>query len=954
MIGNYNAWMLDNEIYHNEGDGIQVGNGAGHDFYAGRNVAHHNKQAGLHTKRNTNVIFSQNTVYGQRISSSSTGAGMGFQYGPQNVWFLFNHIYDCNRGITVSSNVVYPGQQSFLIGNVIHDIHAKETYPHDGWSTVAIRVSGSPIDWVQYILGNTIYDVDAGIHGDSGSIINNIIANVTNPAGREIYVEGAGAATSVLRNNLFYRGGQPIRISWGGSWVYDLPGFQAAFPGVADGSLQADPLFVDPANGDFHLREVSPAVDAGASLEPYFTLFESQYGVSIAYDFDDVVRPQGLLFDIGAYEVWNHAPTAQDDAAATDEDSPVTTGNVLANDPDPDSDLVSVRRFTQPAHGTVVYNGDGTFTYTPAAHFNGTDSFAYTADDGRDGEDGAVVAVTVNPVNDKPVAEAQAQFSGIDTPLVLDLGVTDVETAYADLTFNVPARSQHGSLTETGHGIYTYTPDAGYRGADSFTFTVTDTGDPVGTPGDTLTGDPATVSLSVYRKQHFTGKTKAQYLDANGNKVTVSLSGPGSGDLYFVSDGGLGSASGDGYLVAAEPPADARALVLDGTTAASRVTITTAPSKRTTVQDIIINGALASLTGRTTDLTGDITARGAVPQITLGDVKGPSEVRLNTRGAVLARPPQLSTTFRDVDDCSIDTGGLAIRSLRAARWLNTDGVADSIQAPGLNMLMILGRTIYAKGKITRIAGDFEAGLSLTGVLPARRPAVTYAWISGKLAGAAWDVGGNVGTLRVGSVGDDFAGDFAGAIGSLSTVGNLSGGWTAPSIRSVRVGDSIVGAALTLTQAAAPKSLAMALGYMSVRRWIDASSVESAGTIGSLTAGAIRDSDVFAGVGQTRDLNGDGRADMPDPDTDFDVLALAAIKTVTINGIRGEEFAVARSNIAAANLGRIAIGNVDGDNSGEAFGVAGKRLGGLRCASALTTPASWPNLPSLGDFRVAVV
>jgi hypothetical protein len=343
-----------------------------------------------------------------------------------------------------------------------------------------------------------------------------------------------------------------------------------------------------------------------------------------------------------------------------------------------------------------------------------------------------------------------------------------------------------------------------------------------------------------------------------------------------------------------------------------------------------------------------------VPRITLGDVKGPSKIRVNTRLAALARPPQLSMTFRDVDDCSIDAGGLAISSLLAARWLNTDGVADSIQAPGLNILMVLGRTIYANGKITRIAGDFEAGLSLTGVLPARRAAVTYAWISGKLADAAWEVGGNVGTLRVGSVGDDFAGDFTGSIGSVLTGGNLSGDWTARSVRSVYVGDSLVGANFTLTQAAAPKSLAMALGYMSVRRWIDASSVESAGTIGSLTAGAIRDSDVFAGVSQTRDSDGDGRADMPDPDTDFDVLALATIKTVTINGIRGVEFAVARSNIAAANLGRIAIGQVDGDNAGKRFGVTGKHLGGLRCASALTTPASSNGEPSLGDFRVQVV
>jgi hypothetical protein len=61
--------------------------------------------------------------------------------------------------------------------------------------------------------------------------------------------------------------------------------------------------------------------------------------------------------------------------------------------------------------------------------------------------------------------------------------------------------------------------------------------------------------------------------------------------------------------------------------------------------------------------------------------------------------------------------------------------------------------------------------------------------------------------------------------------------------------------------------------------------------------------------------------------------------VTINGFRGETYAMAGSNIAAPNLGRVAIGEVDGDNDGKAFGVAGKHLGGLRCDSAMTTPAS---------------
>jgi hypothetical protein len=618
---------------------------------------------------------------------------------------------------------------------------------------------------------------------------------------------------------------------------------------------------------------------------------------------------------------------------------------------------------TQPAHGTLTLVSGNQYRYTPAANYNGPDSLTFTVRDNGDPagvgtspaltSSPATVSITVAPVNDKPVAQPQSQYSGIATPLTLTLGATDVETPYANMTFNVPARSAHGTLTQAGHGVYTYLPDAAYSGADSFTFTVTDTGDPAATSASALTSDPATVSLSVYRKQHFTSKTKAHYVDASGNKVTVSLSGPGSGDLYFVADGGPASApdSGDGYLVAAEPPADARALVLNETTAASRVMITTAPSARTTIQDIIINGALASLTGRTTDLAGDIAATGAAPRIALGDVKGPSEIRVNTRLIALARPTQLSMTFRDVADCSIDTGGLAIGSLRVARWLNTDGKADTIQAPGLNTLMVTGRTVYSKAGSTRIAGDFEASLNLSGLLPAGRSALSLARISGNLADAAWDIGGAVGALHVGSVGDDFAGTFAGKIGSLSAGGNLSGRWTARSIGGILVCGSLVGADVTLTQGAAPESRAAALGYMCVRKWIDTSSLKSAGTIGSIAAGAIRDSDVFVGVSQTQDVGKNGRADLPDPDADFD--ALAAIKGLTIYGLPGETYAMIDSNIAAADLGRVSIRSVKGDNSGKTFGLAGKHLGTLRCAGALTTPASWPNLPSLGDFAVRV-
>jgi large repetitive protein len=104
----------------------------------------------------------------------------------------------------------------------------------------------------------------------------------------------------------------------------------------------------------------------------------------------------------------NDPPAVADDTATTAEDTPVTTGNVLANDTDVDNTLtpsnITAHDATSAHGGTVVSNGDGTFTYTPAANYNGPDSFTYTVDDGHGGSASATVNVTVTPVNDAPVA----------------------------------------------------------------------------------------------------------------------------------------------------------------------------------------------------------------------------------------------------------------------------------------------------------------------------------------------------------------------------------------------------------------------------------------------------------------------------------------------------------------------------------------------------------------------
>ncbi len=103
----------------------------------------------------------------------------------------------------------------------------------------------------------------------------------------------------------------------------------------------------------------------------------------------------------------NDAPTAANDSFSTDEDTALTinaVAGVLADDSDVDGDPLTAVLVSGPGHGSLTLNADGSFTYTPAANFNGADSFTYQANDGSASSNVATVSLTVNAVNDPPAA----------------------------------------------------------------------------------------------------------------------------------------------------------------------------------------------------------------------------------------------------------------------------------------------------------------------------------------------------------------------------------------------------------------------------------------------------------------------------------------------------------------------------------------------------------------------
>src|SRR5207249_611980 len=171
----------------------------------------------------------------------------------------------------------------------------------------------------------------------------------------------------------------------------------------------------------------------------------------------------------------NTAPVAANDSFATNEDSAEagTARGELANDTDIDSPVLTAVVVTGPSHGALTLNANGSFTYTPAANFNGADSFTYKANDGQADSNVATVALTISPVNDAPVAVNDSFATNEDTALTITApGVlgNDTDVDSPALTAVDGKGPRHDSLTLKATYSVTYTQKANFNGPDSFTY----------------------------------------------------------------------------------------------------------------------------------------------------------------------------------------------------------------------------------------------------------------------------------------------------------------------------------------------------------------------------------------------------------------------------------------------------------------------------------------------------
>jgi VCBS repeat-containing protein len=171
----------------------------------------------------------------------------------------------------------------------------------------------------------------------------------------------------------------------------------------------------------------------------------------------------------------NDAPVADNDSYSTDEDVAlsVLVPGVLDGDLDVDSATLTAVLVADVLDGELLLNSDGSFTYTPDADFFGVDSFTYKANDGQADSNVATVTITVNAVNDAPVALDDAASTDEDVAVVVDVLGNDDDVDGDTLTIGSFTQASSGSVSETAGGL-TYTPNENFNGIDSFTYTACD------------------------------------------------------------------------------------------------------------------------------------------------------------------------------------------------------------------------------------------------------------------------------------------------------------------------------------------------------------------------------------------------------------------------------------------------------------------------------------------------
>ncbi len=432
-------------------------------------------------------------VTGPAHGTLTLAATGGFTYAPAaNFNGNDSFTYRANDG-ALNSNVATVAIAVTAVNDAPVAVNDSATTPEDTTATISVLANDTDVD------GDTlsVTAVSVPLHG--GTAIN--------PDGTVAYTPSSnynGADTFTYTISDGHGGTATGTVSVTVTPVNDAP---VAAPDTAttaedtavtiavlanDLDIDGDPLTVTAVGAPAH---GSAVVDAGGTVT--YTPAANYNGVdTLTYTVSD--GRGGLATGTVTITITavNDAPSAVSDSYSTNEDEPLTIAapRCWTNDTDVDSPALTATVVSTTAHGTLLLNADGSFTYTPVtpvANFNGSDSFTYKANDGTIDSAVASVTITVNGVNDAPAAIPDAYAATEDQPLVIvapGVLANDTDVDSGALTAVQVTGPANGTLTLNANGSFTYTPAANFNGTDSFTYKAND---------GTTDSSPATVTITV-------------------------------------------------------------------------------------------------------------------------------------------------------------------------------------------------------------------------------------------------------------------------------------------------------------------------------------------------------------------------------------------------------------------------------------------------------------------------
>jgi len=358
-------------------------------------------------------------------------------------------LYAANNGADIISMSLGGPSPSIALENALAYAYGKGVTIVASSGNDGVNTIGYPAAYDAYCIavGATRYDEEVTYYSNGGSSLD-----LTAPGG-QLYIEGTGI---MLDQNGDGNWDGILQQTHDGSnyenfGYYLYQGTSMAAPHVS--AVAALVISAGVATTPEEVRNVlqSTAEDKGPDG------WDSEYGWGIV--------------DAYAALQWtatpNNPPVADDQMVTTDED---TNLEIILIATDSDENQLAYSIVSGPSNGELTGTPPNV-NYIPNPNYDGPDSFSFKANDGIADSNTATVSITVNPVNDAPLADEQSVTTPKETAVEIVLTGSDVDGDI--LTYIINSEPSYGTLSGTAPDI-NYTPNASYTGEDSFTFKVND------------------------------------------------------------------------------------------------------------------------------------------------------------------------------------------------------------------------------------------------------------------------------------------------------------------------------------------------------------------------------------------------------------------------------------------------------------------------------------------------